>query len=87
MALLPSELRKASAERRQWTEKVYRESVKGKGRLFGGREVSLKEFVHFTCLVSSVRDGDDAIMSCSRPPPPLVCHGSVPPLSGARCNC
>lgn len=56
MAWLPAELRLASLERRQWTEEVYRESVKGKERLFGGRDVVLQEFVHFTCLVSSVRD-------------------------------
>ena len=68
MALLPTELRQASVERRRWTEKVYREGVKGKERLFGGREVSLEEFAHFTCLVSSVREGDDAMLSCPRSP-------------------
>lgn len=72
MVSLPTELRTASVERRQWTEKVYRESIKGKNRLFGGREVSLEEFVHFTCLVSSVREGDDAMLLCPRPP--LVWH-------------
>jgi hypothetical protein len=53
MVLLPTVLREASLERRQWTAQVHRESVAGKARLFGGREVSLTEFVHFTCLVAS----------------------------------
>ena len=53
MSLLPKALRDASLERRQWTAKIYRESVVGKERLFGGRVVTLEEFAHTTCLVSS----------------------------------
>ena len=53
MAALPGPLRQASAERRQWTRRVYEESVRGKERLFGGHAVTLEEFTHATCLVSS----------------------------------